>query len=115
MTEQQRERFSDALARLAGDESTLTMLAGMVAEDGPPMLAKLGEQANAEAAAEYARTAHALKGLLSTFETAEPVSDLQPIMDAACVGDTSTVRRSHTKIEPELQSLLREILAIATA
>lgn len=114
MTEQQRARFSDALARLAGDETTLAMLAGMVSEDGPPMLAKLGEQANAEETSEYARTAHTLKGLLSTFETGEPVSDLQPIMDAACAGDSSAVRQSHTKLEPELQTLLREISEVAT-
>lgn len=113
MTEQQRRRFSEALSRLGDDESTLMMLAGMVAEDAPEMLAKMNEHAKDDELTEYAKTGHAMKGLLSTFETGEPVSELQPIIDAARVGDRETVLHLHGKLAPQIEILMGEIGDVA--
>ncbi len=89
------------------------MLASMAFEDAPPMIQQLDEFAAGRQASEYARTAHALKGLLSTFDTGEPVNELQPIIDAARSGDTGAVGEMQNALKPKLECFLAEIREIA--
>ena len=64
--------------------------------------------------AEAAKVGHALKGLLSTFETGEPVSELQPLIDAARAGDEASVTSVHASVRPQLNTLVTEIGALAS-
>ncbi len=115
MTDAQRKRFAEALDRLAGDEETLLMLAGIVVEDSPSMMTQLSEWASQGDMEGYARTAHALKGLLSTFETGEPVSELQSAIDSAREGNAAVVQKTHGELVPEIERLIEEIDSIAHA
>ncbi len=109
MTETQKQRFSDALARMAGDEEMLEVLAKIAVEDAPNLLALLSDHVKQGDCLEVARVGHALKGLLSTFETGEPVSDLQFMIDAARQGDVKSVRQIQADVEPKLGILMNEI------
>jgi len=113
MTQEQLQRFDEALERLGGDQDMLAMLAAIVAEDAPPMLAKLGEDVTAGDSADYAKVAHALKGMLSTFETGEPVSDLQSVINAARDNHGREVQKLHVALSPQLKTLILEIEAIS--
>lgn len=109
LTENQRKRFSAALTRLDGDEETLLLLAGMVAEDAPMLLDQLKSNIQSSDSACVAATGHALKGLLSTFETGSPVSELQPLIDAARADDGDTVYSLFTVVAPALEKLVGEV------
>ncbi len=109
LSESQRARFSAAIVRLDGDEETLIMLAGMVSEDAPTMLEQLRSDINSRQLNDAAQTGHALKGLLSTFETGTPVSDLQPLIDAARTGDLRTVSSLSKGLMTNLSQLIIEV------
>ncbi|MCA9135838.1 MAG: Hpt domain-containing protein [Planctomycetales bacterium] len=113
MTESQRTRFSAALQRLGGDEETLVLLAGIASEDAPQMISRLETEVQEDLLPQAALTAHALKGLLSAFETAEPVSTVQNLIDTARAGDAEALKRQHDEITPKLCNLVREIASLA--
>ncbi len=115
LTDGQRQRFADALARLDGDEGTLIMLAEMVVEDAPTLLGQLSSDVRAAKVSDAAATGHSLKGLLSTFETGPPVSELQPLIDAARSGDDEEAASLLGEIRPSLEKLVEEIRGIAAA
>jgi hypothetical protein len=114
MNEKQRKRFAGALARLSNDGEMLGSLAAITSEDAPGLLRQLENDLNADQWEAYAKTAHAVKGLLSTFETGEPVSELQLVIDAARQSDGKTVKTLHASIRPKLDELLLEIEGLTT-
>lgn len=114
MTDAQRKRFAAALQRVAGDEDMLVMLASIAAEDGPPMLKQVDTHVECQQLNEAARVGHALKGLLSTFETGSPVDELQPLIDAARKEDSKATQLAHASVSPKLEHLLGEIEQLAT-
>lgn len=109
MNDLQKRRFADALERVAGDEDMLGMLAKIAVEDAPEMIEMLDTQVEGKLLSDAAKTAHSLKGLLSAFETGEPVSDLQPLIDAARQGDSNDVVKLHSEVGSKLEKLLSEI------
>ncbi|EKK03580.1 hypothetical protein RBSH_01029 [Rhodopirellula baltica SH28] len=113
MTEAQRKRFAAALQRVAGDEDMLVMLASIAAEDGPPMLEQVHTHVESLELGEAARVGHALKGLLSTFESGPPVDELQPMIDAARKDDGNATQIAHASVSPKLEHLLGEIEELA--
>ncbi|SRR6056297_403431 len=109
ITQEQKNQFSAALERVAGDEEMLVMLAEIVAEDAPPMLQKLEHQLQAGELHASSQTAHALKGLLSTFETRAPVDRLQPLIDAGRANESETSKELFVSIKGSLESLIVQI------
>ena len=109
MNQEQKERFADALARVSGDTEILATLASIASEDAPELLHRLEESIEVGDWSGYARTAHSLKGLLSTFETHEPVSRIQPLIDAARQADGDAVIARHATLRAKLQALIAEI------
>ncbi|TWT93651.1 hypothetical protein [Neorhodopirellula pilleata] len=109
MNETQKARFSEALSRLAGDEEMLLILADIAIEDLPPMVVHLSEQLADDELTSAAATAHAMKGLLSSFETGTPTSELQALINAARSGNTSEAQALYTKTKPAIEQLLAEI------
>lgn len=109
MNIEQKERFSDALARLAGDVETFSVLASITVEDAPALFDQLDKSLGEKDWDGYAKSAHAIKGLFSTFETGEPVSNLQSLIDAARSGDGPSVVAAHTEVKQKLCCLLDEI------
>ncbi len=91
------------------------MLAGMVAEDAPSLLTKLHTDIQSSEFNEAAGSGHALKGLLSTFETGTPVSEIQPLIDAARRSDCKAVSLLFTEIHTSLETLIDEIQGISKA
>lgn len=91
----------------------LVMLANIAAEDGPPMLRQVRDALADGNCSEAARTGHALKGLLSTFESGSPVDELQPMIDAARLDDIGTARQAHETAAPKLEKLMSEIETLA--
>ncbi|TWU25121.1 Hpt domain protein [Novipirellula galeiformis] len=85
------------------------MLAQIVAEDAPPMLAKLETQLNENQLDAAAKSAHALKGLLSTFETGTPVEELQQLIDEARLGQGRTATAMLNKLRPSLDTLVSQV------
>jgi HPt (histidine-containing phosphotransfer) domain-containing protein len=113
MNDQQKQRFAPALQRLAEDEEMLATMARMAVEDGPVILGDLETQVQQGSLTEAAKTAHKLKGVLSTFETDEPVCALQTLIESARRGDLDEVSELHAGLHPKLLALLGEIKAIA--
>lgn len=110
--EQQRERFASALERVGGDEEMLSMLAEMAAEDAPVLLNTLSSEIQAGFLTAAAQNAHALKGLLSTFETGVPVEDMQPLIDAARDNDRDQTSQLLQGLEPRLSALIAQITGL---
>mgnify|MGYP001611114574 CR=1 FL=1 len=113
MSQQQKQLFARALDRVAGDESTLQMLAGITVEDAPELLSQLESEAAAGRCADAARTAPALKGLFSTFETDQPVSVMLSLIDAGRNGDIELMKTTMDDLEPKLATLFKEIQGIS--
>jgi HPt (histidine-containing phosphotransfer) domain-containing protein len=113
MKESQKQRFAEALARVAGDEDILRTLASITAEDAPELLSRLERQREAGDWDDYAKTAHAVKGMFSAFETGQPVCRLEEVIDAARKQQPGDVQKWHDALLADLHALLDEIKAIA--
>jgi HPt (histidine-containing phosphotransfer) domain-containing protein len=113
VTEEQKERFAEALARVAGDCELLAAMAAMVSEDAPGVLSELRKQVAANQLQDVAITGHKLKGMLSTFETAGPVLELEELIRSARKGDSQDVASLFKSFESEIEQLLEEILSLA--
>jgi len=109
LNETQKARFSEALTRLAGDEEMLLILADIAVEDLPPMVVQLSEELAEGDLQSAAATAHAMKGLLSSFETGTPTSELQALINAARSGNAEEANTLFTKTKPAIDELLGEI------
>ena len=109
MTDEQRQRFVEALKRLAGDEELFVAMGAMVLDDAPSMIAdlKIGIQNNL--LTEVASIGHKLKGLLSTFETDGVVLTIQQIITAAKEGDPHECQTLIRLASPEFDRLFGEI------
>jgi hypothetical protein len=107
--DQQRKRFQEALLRLAGDEQMLSTLAEIVIADAPGLMEQISRGVAEKNCELVARSAHALKGLLSSFETGEPTNQLQPIIDAARRGEIAKMLELFEKTQPKLVALIGEI------
>ena len=112
MTEAQKRRFADAPSRLSGDEEMLVTLASIAAENAPGLLEAMSGQLEHADLSAYASSAHAVKGLLSTFETNHPVSDIQAAIDAARRGDQKATRALHADLQSPVRNLIAEIVAV---
>jgi Hpt domain len=108
-------RFADALARVAGDCELLVAMAAMVAEDAPAVLQELRDSVATKDMENTAVTAHKLKGMLSTFETAGPVLELEELISSARAGKEADVKLQLKVYEPRLTKLLDEISSLATS
>ncbi len=113
MTEDQKQRFAEALARVAGDCELLAAMAAMVAEDAPVVMQELRENVAAKELPKVAATAHKLKGMLSTFDTTGPVLELEELISSARKGQAAEVASLFRAFERRIKSLLDEILALA--
>ncbi len=109
LTDVQRQCFAAALERVGGDEQMLVVLAAMAAEDAPPLVTKLAEAVRTGELDAAAHSGHALKGLLSAFETGHPVDDLQPLIDAARDSDQDEAQRLLTSLRPKLCSFIETV------
>ncbi|WP_372725070.1 Hpt domain-containing protein [Novipirellula sp.] len=109
LSEAERTQFSDALERVGGDEEMFIELAEIVSEDAPGMLAELESQLQSDQLGEVAQTAHALKGLLSTFQTGPPVAQLQPFIDEARRGHTESATMMFRDLMPSLKYLVGQV------
>ena len=81
----------------------------MVVTDAEDVLAKLTRSIDAGDTASVAVTAHQLKGMLSTFETDSPVTELQELIETARRKDTAATRDQFQSLQPQLADLLAEI------
>ena len=113
LSQSERERFSGALHRVAGDEELLITLAQIIAEDAALILEKLETQLQERRLNEFAQSAHALKGLLSSFETGPPVKDLQSIIDAARQDDFQAVQALFRIVQPCLHTFVSQVGRLA--
>jgi uncharacterized protein YdbL (DUF1318 family) len=113
VTEKQKERFAEALRRVAGDCELLSAMAAMVAEDAPEVLSDLRKYVAADEMHEVAVTAHKLKGMLSTFETSGPVLELEELIAAARKNHAQDVASSFKTLEGEIEKLIDQVLSLA--
>ncbi len=109
VTPAQQERFREAIQRLAGDAGLLCAMAELVAEDAPPTLDRLQKAIEAGDAEHIDRSAHALKGMLSTFETRSPVIELGEIVDAARSGSVREAASLFRDVRPAIDDLMVEV------
>lgn len=109
LSDQQRQCFAAALERVGGDEQMLVVLAEMAAEDAPPLLSKLAEEVRCGDLDAASHSGHALKGLLSAFETGQPIDGLQPLIDAARGADQDEAQRLLNTLEPKLCSFIKKV------
>ncbi|WP_404305429.1 Hpt domain-containing protein [Neorhodopirellula lusitana] len=112
MTDEMVQRFSVALARLAGDEDLLIAMATMVTDDAPEVIVRLEQQLEQTEMEEAAASAHKLKGMLSTFETDSPVAELEEVVHAARGGNSRQASESFQACRAPIHELLREIAAL---
>lgn len=109
LTDQQKQRFAAALERVGGDEQMLVVLAEMAAEDAPPLLCRLADEVRSGDLDAASHSGHALKGLLSAFETGQPIDGLQPLIDAARQGDYDEARRLLESLRPRLHTFMKQV------
>ena len=109
VTNEQKQRFADALDRVAGDTELLIAIASLVSEDAPQVFENLKSQLAADELDEVAATGHQLKGMLSTFETEGPVLCLQELIHAARRGDGAETKELLHRCEMEINTLIHEI------
>lgn len=112
MTEQQIERFSEALERLSGDQDLLIAMAEIYVADAPEVLETLARQVEEEDTKVAATTAHKLKGMCSTFETGSPMTELEELVQSAKHGRTEAARATFKICRPQIESLLAEVTAL---
>lgn len=112
LSDQQRQCFAAALERVGGDEQMLVVLAEMAAEDAPPLLSKLVNEVRTGDLGAASHSGHALKGLLSAFETGQPIDGLQPIIDAARGADQNEAQRLLETLEPKLCCFIKQVEAL---
>ena len=109
VTTEQKQRFADALKRVAGDVELLVSIASLVTEDAPAVFSKLKFQLAAGELSDAATTGHQLKGMLSTFETDGPVIMLQELIHSARGGDKKEAVGVLSSCEADIEELLTEI------
>tara|TARA_A100001391_G_scaffold194809_3_gene171443 strand:- start:951 stop:1319 length:369 start_codon:yes stop_codon:yes gene_type:complete len=109
LTDEQKQRFAAALERVGDDEQMLVILAAMAAEDAPPLLSKLADEVQAGDLETAASSGHALKGLLSAFETGQPIEGIQLLIDAAREHDQEEANRLLTSLLPKLKSFIEQV------
>jgi HPt (histidine-containing phosphotransfer) domain-containing protein len=114
VTEEQKERFAEALHRVAGDCELLSAMAAMVAEDAPEVLSDLRRYLEANEMQEVVATAHKLKGMLSTFETSGPVLELEELMVSARKNQMQEFTSSFNKLEGEIEKLIDQVFSLAS-
>ena len=115
MNELQKQRFAEALHRVANDESTLVMMAEITVTDAVEAFAELQRSLDGGDGQQIASGAHKLKGMLVAFETGDPVCDLEKIIATARSNDIDQCRTDFMIVEPKLKTLVREIEALASA
>jgi len=109
----QRIRFAGALERVGYDDDLLASLAQIAAEDAPLLMTQLERDVVMSNLKAVAATGHALKGLLSTYETDSPIGELQLLIDAARAGEQVEVEKALAHQWPRLQELIGEIEKLA--
>ena len=109
MTEEHKERFAEALARMAGDEELLTAMGAMVIDDAPEVMAELDHQIPNGELAKAASTAHKLKGLLSTFDTNEAVLAVQELITSAKAENQAECETQWPRCKHASTQLLAEV------
>ncbi|MCM2371651.1 hypothetical protein [Aporhodopirellula aestuarii] len=113
LTSEQRKRFAGAIERVGDDEEILIVLAEMASEDAPVLMAKLEGEISKGFLDAAAQTAHALKGLLSTFETGEPVEGLQSLIDSAREEDEKETTLLFESLKPKLLTLVEQVAQLS--
>ncbi len=81
----------------------------MVVTDAQDVLTKLTRSIEAGDTASVSVTAHQLKGMLSTFETDSPVTELQELIETARRKDAEATGEQFRSLQPQLAELLAEI------
>jgi hypothetical protein len=109
VTEEQLKRFSEALARLSGDEELLVAMASMVVDDAPIVINELQCHLDQKALPEAAGHAHKLKGMCSTFETGSPVVELEDVIHAARAGKLDDACETFNRCKPQIKQLINDI------
>lgn len=84
----------------------------MVSEDAPMVLSELRQHVSADDMPASAASAHKLKGMLSTFETAGPVLQLEELILSARKGKSNEVKAAMRSIENQIDNLLDEIVSL---
>lgn len=112
VNDQQRNRFADALGRLCDDTELLQEMASVVVDDAAGRLDQLRDTLRVGDLGDAAYRSHQLRGMLSTFETGYPVSELQEVINAARVEQLETARRCFETVEPALRELIDEVAAL---
>lgn len=115
MNEFQKQRFAEALERLAGDSDLLCGMAMLVADDARQALQDLADAVAGHQLPRITATAHQLKGMLSTFETESPLTELQQVIMTARASDAALVEYQFYRIQPALSGLIEEIAELCTS
>jgi len=106
LTKQQQGRFSDAIDRLAGDESMFLKVAEIVAEDAPRLISEVDSLISGTT------RVHKLKGLLATFVDSENPLVFKEMMDGLKANDATQSKRAWASLKPHVLSVLEEVTAL---
>jgi hypothetical protein len=109
MTEQQRERFSGAIDRLAGDEGMFLKVAAIASEDAPKLIHQSESELSEHKFENAAASIHKLKGLLATFVSPDHNLRLDDVMKAVKADDRENAAEQWQAVKPNLHSLVAEI------
>jgi HPt (histidine-containing phosphotransfer) domain-containing protein len=107
--------WTEALRLMAGAVELLCSTAEMVAEDAPLELTVLENAVQAGNLAAAARSAHALTGMLSTFENDKVVAGLQRIEAFATDGDLDQASNLSGRLRADIVHLIAKINTLAAS
>lgn len=107
--------FPAALDRFGGDEELLQSMARMIADDAPENICKLEESLAAKESSSVASSAHALRGMLSTFEEGPAVDGLLEVENLSRSGDLAAAKVRFDSARGSIDLLVTIIRQVAVS
>jgi len=97
------------LARFGGDKDLFIEMSGMLLEDAPGLLAKVGRAVDSDNAHDLRMSAHALKGLLLACGGVRAAHVAQVLENAGQAGDLRQAAAQFATLQSELATLMRAL------
>ena len=97
------------LARFGGDKELFIEMSGMLLEDAPGLVAKLGQAVDAENAHDVRMRAHALKGLLLGCGGVRAAHIAQVLENAGQASDLHQAPSQFSTLQYEFEQLTRAL------
>ena len=106
---------ADILSRVDGDRALLKELSALFFAEYPKLLTQLREAATSRSGDPLRKTAHALKGMLSSLGARDAAAATAALEGIATDGDASDVGEAYATLEKEIDRFARALTSLLEA